>query len=173
MKDSLLSVLIDHSARLLCGLPVQRRMSLPRGRGGSNLRRTLWLPYHLGMYSTLRKNDRSIRTVPKRGPRPPPDLVPASQNPGGLRGEAEDRPSDTRGGRTPPLRASLSLVPFYFVRSAVEPPFGRMDGVSGLELDKRAAAPSRRQACGDPPGNPTHRESGAHPPRSTTSRPLG
>ncbi len=37
------------------------------------------------------------------GPSPPPNSALALQNPGGLRGEAGDRPSDTRGGRAPPV----------------------------------------------------------------------
>ncbi len=44
------------------------------------------------------------------GPCPPPDRVLAARNPGGLRGEAGDRPSVTREGRTPlhgPPTASL------------------------------------------------------------------
>ncbi len=57
-----------------------------------------------------------------------------------------DRPSDTREGRTPPSRASIRLAASHFVRSAVETPFGRMDGVSGLELDKRVSGMGYLQA---------------------------
>ncbi len=64
----------------------------------------------------------------------------------GRAGETGDRTSDTRGGRDPPSRASISLVSRETVVRRSVSPFGRMDGFSGLKLDKRDSRMGSLQA---------------------------
>ncbi len=79
------------------------------------------------MWNQSRTHDGgSVPSSGSCGPCPPPDLVPASQNPGGLRGEAGDRPPGRYPRRLcPPSRASISLVFSRNVSSAARTPFGR------------------------------------------------